>query len=200
MNTLPAVRFVNTICFHGLNMAVLNADGIDYIPAKPLCELAGLDWKGAKRTLQSPDKVYLYGLKRLIPPPVEGLGGLKSPQEGVLCLRLERSRMYLAQISTERMRANGNHEGADQVLALQLEWAKALHAYETHGMAVKAGRNSALEELLRMTKLRNQLNDPKDRRYVDQLIHEGLHTLGAPANTLDNDQQHSALPLPISLV
>jgi len=80
-------------------------------------------------------------------------------------------------------------------MALHHEWANVLYRYETHGIAMKAGRSSALEELLRLTKLRNQLNDPKDRRYVDQLIHEGLHTLGTAVNNLDNNAQQSTLPL-----
>jgi|GEM_PF-5530342 len=94
-------RFVNTIHFHGLNVAVLNAGGIDYIPARPLCELAGLDWKGAKRSLHRPDKVYLYDLKRLIPPHIEGLGGLKSPQEGAALTALIYEELAALGLSTD---------------------------------------------------------------------------------------------------
>jgi len=209
--TATPARFVKSIHFHGLELAVLNADGIDYIPAKPLCDLAGLDWKSAKRTLQSPDKVYLYDIKRLIPPHIEGLGGLKPPRsshkttknegeselklqnDGVLCLRLDCSRMYVAQISTERMRANGNDAGADRVRALQKEWARVLHAYETHGIAVKGGQRNALRELAQTARTIEQIRDPGTRQMLAAALHDELAVLGLPADTLDNIQ----LPLPL---
>jgi len=202
--TTPA-RSVRSIRFHGLELALLNAEDVDYIPAKPLCDLAGVNWRTARRTLESGDNARLFGTKRLAPPLIEGLNGhlgakmgegpgyKASPLESVLCLRMDCSRGYLFKISTDRMRAKGNHDGADQLHALQKEWAKVLHDYETHGIAVKPGRKNALDELLKMTKLRNQLSDPQKRRYVDQLIHEGLHALGQPADTLDEPQ----LPLPL---
>jgi len=210
--TATPARFVKHIRFHGLELALLNADGVDYIPAKPLCDLAELDWKSAKRTLQSPDKVYLFGIKRLIPPHIEGLGGLKpprsrhkmaktggepgdkaSPIEGVLCLRLDCSRMYVAQISTERMRANGNHAGADRVRALQKEWAKVLHDYETHGIAVKGGPHNALRELAQTARAIEQLRDPRIRQMLAAALHDELTALGLPVDTLDDAQ----LPLPL---
>ena len=56
--------------------------------------------------------------------------------------------MFLARISTANMRSKGNEDGAAAVLALQIEWAEALHAYETHGMAIKKGHREGLSELM----------------------------------------------------
>jgi len=53
-------------------------------------------------------------------------------------------------INPKRVQANGNAEAAQWLMALHHEWADVLHRYETHGIAMKAGRHSALKELLRM--------------------------------------------------
>jgi len=186
-------------------LALLNADGLDYIPAKPLCDLAGVNWRTARRTLETGDNARLFGTKRLVPPPISGLndhfgaktGGVPgykaSPLDGVLCLRMNRSRGFLFKISTDRMRAKGNHAGADQLLALQEEWAKVLHDYETHGIAVKAGQRNALGELARTARTIEQIRDPGIRQMLAAALHDELTALGLLADTLDDDQ----LPLPL---
>ena len=170
------VSFIN---FHGLNLLVARHQGIDYIEAKPICDLAGVNWKTASRTLQEGDNAVLYGSQRLIPPQIAGLGGLKTPEEGVLYLRLDRARMYLARISTDRMRANGNAEGAEKVLALQTEWAEALHAYETQGIAVKSTRNSQIREINGLLRSIHLAKAPDIRAALEQLLREELAALGA---------------------
>ena len=170
---------VNFINFHGLNLLVARHQGIDYVEAKPLCDLAGVDWRGARRALQEGDNAVLYGVQRLIPPQIAGLGGLKTPEEGVLYMRLDRARMYLARISTDRMRANGNAEGAEKVLALQTEWAEALHAYETQGIAVKSTRNSQIREINGLLRSIQLAKAPDIRAGLEQLLREELAALGA---------------------
>jgi len=207
IETATPARFVKSIHLHGLELAVLNAGGIDYIPAKPLCDLAGVNWRTARRTLETGDNARLFGTKRLVPPQIEGLnghlmvktgggGGYKASPldiESVLCMRMDCSRGYLFKISTDRMRAKGNHDGADQLHALQKEWAKVLHAYETHGIAVKAGRANKPRELLQWVRLRDSLKDPQQRRIVEAILDDELNALGLPADTLDDSQ----LPLPL---
>ena len=170
---------VNFINFHGLNLLVARHQGVDYVEAKPLSDLSGVDWRGARRALQEGDNARLYGVQRLIPPQIAGLGGLKSPEEGVLYLRLDRARMYLARISTDRMRANGNAEGAEKVLALQTEWAEALHAYETQGIAVKSTRNSQIREINGLLRSIHLAKTPDIRAALEQLLREELAALGA---------------------
>ena len=70
-----STRAVNFINFHGLTMLVVEHQGIDYIEAKPLCDLSGIDWRGARRALQEGDNAVLYGVQRLIPPQIAGVGG-----------------------------------------------------------------------------------------------------------------------------
>ena len=185
---------VNFINFHGLNLLVARHQGIDYVEAKPLSDLSGVDWRGARRALQEGDNARLYGVQRLIPPQIAGLGGLKSPDEGVLYLRLDRAHMYLARISTDRMRANGNTEGAEKVLALQEEWAKVLHTYETHGVVVKSSRSNALRDVLGLQKARNTCTDPRERAAFTRLLHLEMAAIGMPLAALDEPQQ----PLPLT--
>jgi len=183
------------IRFHGLKMMTVAHEGQEYVAVRPICELIGVDWRGQKRVLEEAYKVQLYGIYWLFPPEIDGFSELKFAPN--CYIRVNRVEAFLFGINPKRVQVNGNPNAAQWLMDLQHEWANALHAYETHGIAMKAGRSSALEELLRMTKLRNQLNDPKDRRYVDQLIHEGLHTLGQPADSLNHEKQ-SALPLRVS--
>lgn len=187
-------RAVNFIRLHGLTLLVVEHEGVEYIEAKPLCDLAGVHWKTAQRTLQAGDNAVLYGAKRLNPPGIAGFGSLKTPEEGVLYLRLDRSRMYLARISTDRMRANGNAAGAEQVLALQIEWAEVLHKYETHGVAIKSGRTGALRELHQLARTRALLTDPRERRALTALLHRELRALGLPIDSFDDPQGDLALP------
>ena len=188
-----STRAVNFITFHGLTLMVVEQNGIEYIEAKPLCDLASVQWKGAQRVLESGDNAILYGVRRLDPPEIAGFGTAKCPPEGVLYLRLDRSRMYLARISTDRMRANGNVDAADQLLALQIEWTGVLHRYETHGMAVKAGRVTALRDLLGAAKIRDSLADPRERMAFTHLLHEEMRAAGLPLDILDTPQ--GRLPL-----
>jgi len=200
MNTeiATAPQPIGFIRFRSLTLLAVSHNGQQYVPARPICELIGIDWKTQKNVLEDDYGQEMYGTCWLVSPKINGILELKLPKS---ChIRLDRVAFFIARINPKRVQANGNLEAAQWLMALHHEWAEVLHRYETHGIAVKAGRNTALEELLRMTKLRNQLNDPKDRRYVDQLIHEGLHTLGQPDNPLHNNEQQSALPLPISFV
>ena len=179
---------VNFIHFHGLLLLVVHHDGIDYLPAKPLCDLAGLRWKSAQRTLLDGDNAVLYGMQRLIPPVFAGHGPTCGSQEAVLHLRLDRSLMFLARISTNHMRAKGHTTSADAVLALQIELAQVLHRYETHGLAVKAVRSNTLRDLHQFARTRNLLTDMGERRAFTLLLRRELLDLGLPADLFDEAQ------------
>ena len=189
-----STRAVNFIHFHGLNLLVVEHQGVEYVPARPLAELAGMQWKGAQKSLNDGDNAVLYGTCRLNPPVFAGHGITGYPENGITYIRLDRSRMFMARISTNNMRAKGNATAADQVLALQTEWAEVLHAYETHGVAIKAGRSNALREIHQLARTRSLVTDPAERRALTTLLHEELRALGLPVNTLDGRQ--GELPLP----
>lgn len=192
MNTEDlTTRAVNFIRFHGVTLLVAEHAGTEYVALKPLSDLAGLDWRRTKSGLAEGDSAELFGTKRLIPPVIDAVGGLMSPpddsepapvpaQKTVLYIRLDRARMYLARINTSRMRANGNAAAADQLLALQIEWAEALHSYETNGVAVKAGRGNALRDLQGLFKARASTTNPQERKGLDWLIAQEMKALGVP--------------------
>lgn len=170
---------VNFINFHGLTLLVVEHAGIGYVPARPLAELAGMQWKGAQRSLNEGDNAVLYGTVRLNPPVFAGQGTPGCPEKDITYIRLDRSRMFMARISTNNMRANGNAEGAEKVLALQTEWAEALHAYETQGIAVKSTRNSQIREINGLLRSIQLAKAPDIRAGLEQLLREELAALGA---------------------
>ena len=66
-------------------------------------------------------------------------GDIPTPKKAIF-IHLDRAYMFLTRVDTNRMRAQGNVQGADAFLVLQQEWATALHAYEIDGIAVKKER------------------------------------------------------------
>lgn len=206
-------RPVNFIRFHGLTLLVVENNGIEYIDPRPLCDLAGLQWKGAQRTMMSGDNLKLYGTRRLLPPvfgtpkrgpeaPQGALGPQNAasevdsgtpgyPETGLIHIRLDRSRMFLARVNTNQMRVQGNGDAADFLLALQIEWAEALHSYETNGVAWKKGHKEGLAELMGLYKLRSLAESASEKANFTTLIRDSFETLGYP---LPADPQQS-LPL-----
>lgn len=199
-NITRPVGFIN---FHGMTLLVLEHNGIEYVGARPLAELSGTNWKSARQTLLTPENVRLYGTKEIPEPRIslqtaEFVGGQGdfgsdiTPEKTVLCLELEFARMYLARIDTSRMRSHGNEDGAERLLTLQKEWAKVLHAYETHGIAVKAERKSALAELLALINACHKAS-PDKKPGLNWLIDQQMQELGIPHDFLKDPQ--TSLPL-----
>lgn len=192
-------RPVNFIRFHGLTLLVVENGGVEFTEAKPLTDLCGMDWKSAKRTLQNEDNAVLYGVKLLQLPQIGGSRGTSTPQKDnplsenpvVVYLRLDRARIFLARVNTSHMKAKGNVAAAEELLALQIEWADALNAYETNGVAVKKGQKDTQAELATLYKLRVLAETPAERLALSALIAESFAALGHP---LDADSQQS-LPL-----
>jgi len=74
---------------------------------------------------------------------------------------------------------------ADALLALQIEWAHALHVYETCGLVAKPGPRNGLYELQQMLRIRHRVQDDLvERTALDLLIAEELGHHGLPADTL----------------
>ncbi|MEJ1465009.1 MAG: hypothetical protein RPU15_17335 [Candidatus Sedimenticola sp. (ex Thyasira tokunagai)] len=194
----PTPRVVNIINFHGLTMWVVEYDGIQYIYAKPLVDLAGLTWRRAKKALFDEDNAVLYGTK-VMNHPIFAAGGHTSvtPSEGVY-IRLDRSRMYMARIQTSRMRAAGKIDAANELLQLQEEWAEALHNYETQGLAVKTTRQTSRrkdeDSLSSLVKTREKTIDQAERQALTNMIADKLIELGYPPETNKGKQQELELP------
>jgi hypothetical protein len=171
---------VGFIRFHGMTLLVVEYLGIEYIEARPLCELAGMFWKSARRTLLSGDNMELYGATLLL-APVIGLHGTNlGPQNEVLYVRLDRGRIFLARANTTHMRSVGKESAASELLKLQIEWAEALHSYETNGYAIKKGHKDGLTELLNLYKVRNLAESPAEKIALSDLIGDKFEELGYP--------------------
>jgi hypothetical protein len=175
-NTQP----VNLIRFHGLTLLVVEHEGVEYVPLKPLSDLAGIDWRTIKKSMEQPDNAKLYAAKWLKPPVFAAQGGDIPPTPDTLYIRLDRARLYLARISTARMKAHGNVDAAEMLLALQIEWAEVLHQYETRGVAIKQANKEARAELIALLKARGMPPSVQERQALTRLIHEGLAALGQP--------------------
>lgn len=176
MNDQLATRPVNFIRFHGLNLLVVEHDGVEYVAARPLVELAGMPWKRARKTLFSAGNVTLYGTCELETAIFDGPRPLKGAEKAVY-FRFDRARMFLARINTDRMRANGNVEAADRLLALQVEWAKVLQDYETKGFAGKPG---VTRDLIGLIKARAATENTRERAALTAMIAETCADLGHP--------------------
>lgn len=180
------------INFHGLTLWVIEHEGAEYIYAKPLTDLAGIDWRRAKKTIQSDDNAILYGSRWLTPPVFVAERELKLPSQQVLCIRLDRAQMYLARINTGRMRENGAHEAAELLLKLQVEWASVLHCYETKGEAERStrvgSRRREEQALSALIKTRRDTLSEAEESALTAMINDKLCALGYPPGSLSSEQ------------
>lgn len=191
----PTPEVSSVINFHGLALLVVLHEGVEYIYAKPLSDLAGLTWRSAKNQLLQDEMVVLYGTKTFQHPRMtsEAHTGV-NPSEGVY-IRLDRARMFLARINTRNMKAKGKAEAAEALLELQVEWAQALHAYETHGRAVKSEIEDQMRKerhsLAEMVRMRDTLEDASQRKAATRLINDMFRRLGYPvqADLLDETEE-----------
>lgn len=194
--TTQPVGFIN---FHGMHLLVMQHQGIEYVGARPLVDLAGIDWRSTKRSLLEAENVQLFGTKELPEPnisyktststmPSTPKSGVIPTLSTVLCIELEAARLFLARVNTAKMRAHGNETGADKLLALQKEWAKVLHDYETQGYALKDDRKNSISELLNLIKIRDKLQSSNEKRWIGAIITEQVRALGIPESMLAEEQ------------
>lgn len=162
--TEAKIRFKTIIEFQSMLLTVITYDSKDYMPLKPIVDMLGLQWKSARESAFSGDNGELYGTSELNEPNFNSADTLKGAKKSVFIL-LEAVEIYLARVNTSRVRANGNEKSADYLLALQKEWRKALHDYETKGIAFKANKGSDLVKL-------DKIKDPHIRAEYARDINE----------------------------
>lgn len=185
-NTEKLTNVINILDFHGSNLVVVEHEGIDHVYAKRISDLVNLDWRTQKKQILSDDSTVLLGTKELM-HPVFALGDeLKPPTKGVY-IRLDRVIAFLFRVNTGRMKANNNVEAAERLLELQVEWAEALHNYETKGFAIKQNhyltRDQARKEEIHFIKLikdRNQTTNKDEQNVINSLIRNLATELGYP--------------------
>ena len=74
-------RIADIIHFHGLTLMVYTHDGLQYIAAKPLVDLAAIDWRSAKKSIHEADNAILYGTTRLNLAENAPHGGISPPMK-----------------------------------------------------------------------------------------------------------------------
>lgn len=136
--------------FAGVTLpVVIGEEGREMVPAKPIIEALGVQWRRQWERMQGP-----YLTRRL------GVSVVQLDYAGqsreMVCIRLDRVAAMLNQINPENVRGAGNEMGADLLEAKQTEWDDLIHEYETRkgGMLSQALKDKALNIRLFLSVLR----------------------------------------------
>lgn len=182
-----------TMVINQQEIRTIEIKDVAYVSARETIEVFGLNWRKQKEVLLHPDSVVLYGVIDVSTPEFEVIVTLSSRKDrhvdldNHIFIRMDRAMMFIARISTASMRSKGNnHEGADAVLAKQIEFAQALHEYETMGIAVKRNyfgeaenRRKSAVVVVKLINAKKEIEEPKARKMVDQLIEINAIDAGA---------------------
>lgn len=136
--------------FAGVTLpVVMNAEGVEVVPAKPIVEAMGVDWMRQYRRMQTP-----YLSRRL--GTCIGHMSYAGQTREMVCIRLDRVAALLNQMNPESVRGAGNEAAADFLEAKQAEWDDLIHEYETRkgGMLSAALKDKALNVRLFLSVLR----------------------------------------------
>lgn len=166
-----------SIQYAGMTLQVVKNDaGEDVTPLKPFADMLGLKWESQrKKVTESPFYSRYLGV---CTPLSGGADGQKREQT---CILVSRVAAYLMSISPDKVRSSGGNEEGAQFLEEKLtEWADALHALETYGVAFKSRRKEARSELHALFKTRTLTENPRERAAVSRLIAEAFVELGQP--------------------
>lgn len=161
-------------------ISTIEIDGIHYVSARAIGDVFNLDWRTQKRQLSDPDSVVLYGVIDISAPEMAVIVSPDSRYSGrsdradTIFVRMDRAMMFIARVSTANMRAKGNHEGAEAVLQKQIEFARALHEYESFGIAVKYGvadqRRKGQCVMLAAIRVKNQTQGQPERKLIEGML------------------------------
>ncbi len=184
MTTTSTAKITDIIYFHGMTLPIILWNNTKYIPAKYLTDLAGIDWRTAKRSLLDEENVLLYAVKQFKSPILASQGGSPTTPDDIIHIQFDRAHFYLARINTKIMKAMGNITAAEKLLELQIEWAKVLHDYETHGIAIKG--KSSHNDLMQIMKMR-QMAIGQEKQVFSKMLQSKLAELGYQANDEQGD-------------
>lgn len=116
--------FIN---LYGLDLRVVTNDGVDYVDPRPICELCHMNWGMLQTTLRMDDCLLLYGSKLLASPNLPFDERPKGSEKPSTFIRLDRLKLFLLRLDTDRVRWRGNAEQAERLLEDQIAWATALN-------------------------------------------------------------------------
>jgi hypothetical protein len=160
---------------------VVNEQGDDCTPLKPISDLFGLNWEGqrVKVTGTSFSKeelgvcVLMYRADR--------------QNRRYTCIKVSRVAFYLLGLSFAHIRAGGNVAGVDYLFQKCTEWADALHDHVELGVAVNMNHIRAREilneqrwRLVELISLKNETHDQAKLNTLRNEISELAAQLGIP--------------------
>lgn len=151
-------RISISIQYAGLTLPVVkNEAGTDCVPLKPLTELFGIEWMNQYKKIQDDWRQKFLGVC------IGDITYAGEQSRQMVCIRLDRVAAYLMGLNPTKIRAAGNTSGADFLEAKLIEWADALHDYETFGVAHNPRHADALLALRRATAI-TKVSNIKDAR------------------------------------
>lgn len=200
-----------TLVILGVEIRTIEINGIAYVSARGTTDVFNLNLAKQKSQLEDKDNIILYGVIDISTPEfadyrdhkvtITGKNrgentnfasqasrkkGQHADREDHIFIRMDRAMMFIARVSTARMRVNGNEEGADAILAKQLEYAQALHDYETLGIAINRNHFGADEmrrkqrlTVAKLIQIKSATADAADRHVLASLIGEAAGEIGA---------------------
>jgi hypothetical protein len=172
-------NFKHVIPFHGMLLTVVEHNGVDYIPLRPIVDLLGTQWKTARNKAFFGDNIELYGTKELLEPIFNSFDTPRGAKKAVFIL-LEAGETYLMKTNTNQVRTHGDSSTADYLLKLQKEWRKVLHEYENNGVVSKQKSFDTKKSLKELLQARKLAQTAAEKKAMTQLISAEFAELGYP--------------------
>lgn len=139
-----------SIEYAGLTLPVVkNEQGVEVVPLKPISELFGLNWPRQHSKMQE------EWISEFLGVCVLHMQYAGEQKRQMVCIRLDRVAAYLLSLNPAKIRSAGNESGAAFLKAKLIEWADALHDYETLGSAHNPRHADALLALRRANAIAN---------------------------------------------
>ena len=122
--------------FHELSLPVIEHEGGEFVPVKPIIEHIGMNWRTALRTLQTDSRTKFFHFQHLNVPLPSGLGGSCATQTPVILL--QKVHFYIAQLNPDLL---GSREGIRAAIDKRLaEWCPTMNRPKKHCNLVYASR------------------------------------------------------------
>lgn len=145
------------IVYAGLTLQVINANGQEYTPLKPISDLFGFRWEAQRKKVA--DTHFYRNYLGTCTLTSWGAGDQNREQT---CILLKRVAAYLMTISPEMVKAKGNTDGAQFLMDKLNEWADALHDYETLGVAVN--QNLLKQQSIELARINTAIRLAREKR------------------------------------
>ena len=155
----------HSVDFHGDRLVVIQMDGIEYTPVKPVCEFLGLDWESQRQRIER-DEVLTESACVIQAPSVGGL-------QQMVCLPLDYLNGWLFGVDVGRIRP----ELRERMILYKRECYRVLaQAFRGGEGTVPLARVEALEE--RVAKLEGmRVAQAHSHKLLDLTVDDEAHIL-----------------------